>query len=248
MSPYYEQDGISIYCGDAREVLPALASASVDLILTDPPYNVSERNGRDGTTVGQLKRKDGSARKIWKDFGAWDRGWDAAPFLSEARRLLRPGGSLIAFTSEFLIADYLASGLNHRALIYWRKTNPTPAFRQLYVRAVEMAVWQANGASGWVFNGDGYTLNHYEGPGVVGHATGDEPRVHPTQKPEWLMAKLLAVHSDPGALVVDPFMGSGTTLRAAKDLGRRAIGIEINEEHCATAVKRLQQAVLPLAV
>ena len=67
---------------------------------------------------------------------------------------------------------------------------------------------------------------------------------HPTQKPVWLCKKLVANSSNVGDLVLDPFMGSGTTLRAAKDLGRRAIGIEIEEKYCKIAVKRLAQEVL----
>ena len=69
---------------------------------------------------------------------------------------------------------------------------------------------------------------------------------HPTQKPEALMRQFIAHTTNPGDLILDPFMGSGTTLRAAKDLGRRAIGIELEEKYCEIAVKRLAQQVLPL--
>lgn len=248
MKPYYADDAVTLYCGDALEVLPTLTTSTVDLFLTDPPYNVSERSGREFTTVGKLKRKDGTARKVWRDFGAWDRGWTAAPFLGEATRLMRDGGSLIAWTSEFLLHEFLASGLNHRAMLYWRKTNPTPAFRQLYVRAIEQAIWQVKGKKGWTFNGGGYTLNVYEGPVLSGHSVVNnaEPRVHPTQKPLWLFQRLIALHSRPGDLIVDPYLGSGTTLHAAKALGRRAIGVEVNERYCEAAATRCQQAVLDL--
>jgi len=76
------------------------------------------------------------------------------------------------------------------------------------------------------------------------------PRVdgdHPTQKPEKLMRDFVALFSDPGETILDPFMGSGTTLRAAMDLGRKAIGIEIEERYCEIAVKRLQQSVMSLS-
>lgn len=236
-APYYQDDAVTIYHGDCRDVLPTLTSTSVALVLTDPPYNISNRNGRDGTTVGQLKRADGTARKVWKDFGEWDRDWEPGPFLAETMRLLADGGSLVACTSEFLIADYLASGLNHRCLLFWRKANPTPAFRQVYVRTVEMAVWQVKGSTGWCFNGGGYEHQVWEGPAVAN-------KQHPTQKPLGWMSHLVNMHSLSGGLVVDPHCGSGTTLRAAKDLGRRAVGIELDERYCEIAARRLSQGVL----
>jgi len=78
---------------------------------------------------------------------------------------------------------------------------------------------------------------------VPGHR---EALAHPTQKPEELMRRLIRFFTTPGDTILDPFMGSGTTLRAAKDLGRKAIGIEIEEKYCEIAAKRMAQAVLPL--
>lgn len=250
MNPYYSDDLVTIYHGDCMEVLADVRG--VDLILTDPPYNVSDRNGRDGTTSGRLKRKDGTARKVWRDFGEWDRGWSAIPFLGWAGDALRDGGSLLSFISEFTLPPFLSSGLNHRGLIYWRKSNPTPAFRQLYVRAVEMIVWQvktdAARSQPWTWNAGGYRPNVYEGPVLAGYSVvnGDEPRHHPTQKPLWLMRELLTVHSRAGDLVVDPYMGSGTTLEAAKSMGRRAIGSDLSEAYCEIAANRCRQEVLGL--
>lgn len=241
MKPYYADELVTLYHGDSGEIMGDFADASVGAILTDPPYNVSHRNGRDGTTTGKIKRVDGTSRTVRRDFGAWDRDWQPGRFIAHARRLLRPSGSLIAFTSEFLMADWLASGLNHRNLIVWRKTNPTPQFPKLYVRSTEFAVWQVNGAGGWVFNAGGYQPDCYEGP-VVPAAE----RVHDTQKPVWLMRELAAVHTAPNDLVLDPYAGSGTTLLACRDLGRRVIGIERDEAHCEAAAKRLAQGVLLL--
>lgn len=247
MKPYYERDGITIYHADCLDVLPLLDQ--VDHVITDPPYNVSARGigGRANTTIGAVPRKDGTYREIVRDFGAWDHEWDPRPFLAEARRLIRPGGSLIAFTSEFLFEPYVCSGLEHRALLYWRKTNPAPNFRNQIVRAVEMAVWQTQGG-GWTFNAGGYRPNVWDGPILNGYTVQNtgEKRLHPTQKPLWLMREWIELFTDPGDLILDPFMGSGTTLRAAKDLGRRAIGIEVNETYCKVAVERLRQEVLAL--
>jgi DNA modification methylase len=252
MKPYYEHAGITIYHGDCREVLTEIA-VDVDLFFTDPPYNVSSRNGRANTTIGKVKRKhitgerpDGSEsyREIRRDFGEWDYDFDPLPFLTETRRLLRDGGSLIAFTSEFLIQDYLVSQLDHRCMIYWRKTNPAPNFRGLYQRSVEMAIWQTKGGK-WTFNDGGVTPNFEEIPIVSGWRVQntDESREHPTQKPLSLCRQWIRRHSNNGDLIVDPFCGSGTIPCAAKHLSRCAIGIEIEEKYCEIAAKRLSQEV-----
>lgn len=245
-----------------------LRDESVDLILTDPPYNISHRNGRSQTTIGKIIRKphkhsvvrarrqmgklirdnDGSSyREIRRDFGEWDHDWEPAPFLEEARRILRPGGALVAFLSEFIMADYLASGLEHRGLLYWRKSNPAPNFRKQIVRSVEMAVWQTKGG-GWTFNEGGYRPNIWDGPLVGGFYTVNamEPRVHPTQKPLWLMRTWIELFSNPGDVVCDPFMGSGSTVRAAVDCGRRGVGFDIDPQWIRHARRRLQQQVLAL--
>lgn len=251
--PYYADDAVTLYLGDADGTAgggallnpdPIARFAPFDHIITDPPYNVSTRNGRDGTTIGTLKRKDGTARKVQRNFGDWDHRWDPTAFLAFAHAYLPEGGSLIAFTSEFLLEAYTRSGLNHRNLIYWRKTNPTPAFKRLYVRAIEMAVWQVQG-NGWIWNAGGYRPNVFEGPVVAGFSVANgELREHPTQKPEWLMSELVSLHTKPGDVILDPYCGSGTTLVAAKRLGRKAIGIEMREEYAEAAARRLSQGVL----
>ena len=240
---HWTANGIAIYHGDCLDVLPGLESESVDLIMTDPPYNVSARRLRDNSPVKRVLRKDGTHREIVRDFGSWDHGWDPAPFLEHARRLLRDGGALVAFTSEYLLAPYLASGLDHRSLLYWNKTNPVPNFRKQIVHAVEMAAWQTKGGA-WTFNAGGYRPNICRGPIMRGGLRTDEKRWHPTQKPEWLIRKWIQLFSNEGDLILDPFAGSGTTLRAAKDLGRRAIGIELDEEYCRIAAERMRQEVL----
>lgn len=241
MTVHYSDDLVTLHHGDALDVLAAIPDQTVGAIITDPPYNISDRNGRDGTTAGRLHRADGTTREVRRDFGQWDRGWDPAPFLAQARRVLRPAGTLIAFTSEHLLAGWLASGLNHRGLIAWRKSNPPPQFPQLYVRSLEWAVWQVNGPGGWVFNAGGYRPDCYEGPIVPAGQ-----RVHPAQKPVWLMRELVRVHTNLGDVVVDPYAGSGSTLVAARDLGRRAVGVEFDEGFCRAAAGRLSQGVLPL--
>ena len=246
IKPYYQEGGIEIYHGDCVDVLPNLDLVAADLILTDPPYNVSKRaiGGRANTTVGRVPRKDGTTREIVRDFGSWDHNWKPEPFLQLVWPMLRPGAALVAFTSEFLLQAYLENtALEHRALLFWRKTNPAPNFRRQIVRAVEMAVWQTKG-KGWTFNAGGYRPNVWEFPAISGHTCQNtrEKRIHRTQKPERLIRAWVELFSNADDLVIDPFMGSGTTLRCAKDTGRKAIGVEISEEDCEKAANRLREA------
>jgi site-specific DNA-methyltransferase (adenine-specific) len=249
MKPYYEQSGVTIYHGDCLDVLPELSRP--DLILTDPPYNVSARGigGRANTTIGRVPRKDGTTREIQRDYGEWDHDWQPEPFVRHLAELVRMGGAVVSFVSEFTMPAFLESGLDHRGLLFWRKTNPEPSFRKQIVRAIEMAVWQTRGG-GWTFNAGGYCPNVWDVPIINSYTceNTNERRWHLTQKPEALIQQWVALFSNVGDLVLDPFFGSGTTLVCAKRLNRRAVGIEIEERNCEIAAIRLQQEALPLEV
>lgn len=90
--PYYQDAAVTLYLGDCLDTLPELAAQSINAIITDPPYNVTDRNGRDDTTIGRVARKDGTYREVNKAFGDWDRDWQPEPFISHTERLLIGGG------------------------------------------------------------------------------------------------------------------------------------------------------------
>jgi len=203
LKPYYSEDGVTIYHGDCREVLPSIDRPSA--IVTDPPFGTGWVRG--GGRVGEFKAKH--------EQPDWDR-------FSVDWITLAPGvRSWVVFSPPSRCADTRAA-VPVASVVHWLKTNPRPNGYALEPIIV---------GPGWL--PEGITFAAYN---------GDTPH-HPCQKPQELMAWCLRF-VDPVLDVVDPFMGSGTTLRAAKDLGRRAIGIEIEERYCEIAAKRLAQKVL----
>jgi hypothetical protein len=245
MTPYYEQDGIVIYHGDCLSVLPALAQ--VDHVITDPPYEEDahskgrrvKRSGVEALDKWAYIDKKGTPRYESLPFAPIDeatRAAVAAHFGRIARRWV------IAFcqaeAAHIWERELVAGGLARRRWCVWTKPGAQPQFSgdRPGVGYETIVVCHAKGRSRW--NGGG-RVGVFEYPKPNGHGLP-----HPTTKPEALMCELVALFTDPGETVLDPFAGSGTTLVAAKRLGRRAIGIEMNEAYCEVAAKRLAQGAL----
>lgn len=220
MKPYYQHSGIQIYLGRCEEVLPYILpgigmNPAYDLLCTDPPYGIgADRNLR-------ANKQHGKALAPSKDYGAGE--WDSAPADAELIRFVRDcarwqiiwGGNYFELPPS-------------RAWLVWDKENGNNGYADC-----ELA---------WTNLNKAVRRKKYQWMGMLQeHMDRKEERVHPTQKPEEVMR--WAIGQAPGECqtILDPFMGSGTTLRAAKDLGRRAIGIEIEEKYCEIAAKRLQQ-------
>jgi site-specific DNA-methyltransferase (adenine-specific) len=231
MTPYYEQSGVTIYHGDCRDVLPTLPDA--DLVLTDPPYGLA-----DGSAV---VRKNSTVIEDWDDAGH-------NAVVEDWRGCLRcaPDACLVEFMGAHLAgedrvrAGHVATGWTpwRRYLLVKRAPPPTP--RPTFVSGWEAAGVSFRGQRRWY--GGGATPDRWIGMTPNRLNVGE----HPTEKPLAPLRMLVTALSPPSALVVDPFAGSGTTLVAAKALGRRAIGIEIEERYCEIAARRLSQEVLPL--
>lgn len=198
MKPYYEDDAVTIYCGDSREVLAGLAGHAV---VTDPPYGVGFKSAE------------------------WDNeipGWWLDLAMASA--------PTVAFTTgPTTLWDY-----------------PRPDWLCCWYRPASCARSKVGGFSHWApvlvygkaaFPVDSINLH------AIKHAAPSWI-THPSPKPLPLMAWMVEGTTAPGDLVLDPFMGSGTTLRAAKDLGRKAIGVELDERYCELAARRMAQEVL----
>ena len=221
IEPYYSDAAVTIYHGDCMEILPGM---NADVMITDPPYSE--------TTHAGARTTHASVPLI-----------DFAGIGADALRAILSIPSIARWTV---------------ATVDWRHCLPLESKPPGGMRFVRFGVWvKPNGApqftgdrpaTGWeavaILHRDGGPMR-WNGGGH--HAVWRVPKVsteHPTGKPMALVSEFVRLFSDAGETILDPFMGSGTTLRAAKDLGRKAIGIELEERYCEIAAKRMAQEVL----
>ena len=224
--PYYQDDSVTLYHGDCREVLPALPRDSIDLLLTDPPYGIDFKSNR------------GSHEKISGDDGSLD----IPTCLNLAARVLRRGRHAYIFgptsltegtpftAAVELIWDKQVNGMGNLALP-WSESHERITF----------AVYEpskANRDKGY----GGLAARMRQGSVLrVQRTTGGASLRHPTEKPVQLLRQLIESSSVWHETVLDPFVGVGSTLVAARLEGRRAIGIELDERYCEIAARRLEE-------
>lgn len=212
MTPYYEENGITIYHGDCREILPCLKA---DCLVSDPPYGVNHPTNYQTRGRANLAACTDYV-PVYADDGDFDPRWLFRDYLSKPMVLWG--------------ANHYASLLvNSSGWLVWDKERPD----DLDQATCELA---------WTNCVKGVRRFRYLWHGMM--RAGDEALVHPTQKPVALMKWVLSLKWVQGETVIDPYMGSGSTLRAAKDLNRKAIGIEIEEQYCEIAANKLRQEVL----
>ena len=218
--PYYDCDGIRIFHARCEDVLPHVDPASVGLLLTDPPYGID-------LDTDYSKFRDKRIADVGPDYGRRVTG-DAAAF---------DPVPLLHFRRVFLFG---ANHYHHRlpeggSWFVWDK-----------VTRNDVTVRQADGELAWHnAGGKNCVIRRHMWVGAFRDSERNTA-LHPTQKPVSLMRWIVERWTEPGDLVLDPYMGSGPIAQACYELGRRYIGCEIVEDYCATAVKRLSQQVLPL--
>jgi modification methylase len=244
--------------GDCIEAMRSLPSASVDMIFADPPYNLQ--------LGGDLSRPDGSHVDAVTDhwdkfdsFAAYDKF--SREWLTEARRVLKPNGSIWVIGSYHNIfrLGAMMQDMGFWILndVVWRKANPMPNFKGTrFTNAHETLIWCSMGEKAkYTFN---YrlmkTLNdelQMRSDWVLPICSGAErlkrggTKVHPTQKPEALLYRVMLATTNKGDVVLDPFFGTGTTGAVAKRLGREWIGCEREGLYREAAFERIELA-LPL--
>ena len=248
----------AILMGDCIATMKALPARSVDMIFADPPYNLQ--------LGGELFRPDGShVDAVTDDWDKFDslKAYDAftRAWLAEAHRVLKDDGTIWTIGSYHNIfrVGVAVQDLGFWILndIVWRKANPMPNFKGTrFTNAHETLIWASKAEKAkYTFNYRSMkTLNDelqmrsdWEFPicGGPERLKKDGTKVHPTQKPEALLYRVLLACTKPGDVVLDPFFGTGTTGAVAKRLGRRWIGIEREPDYCAAARQRIE-AALPL--
>ena len=221
---------------DFRDLLGKIAAGTVDLVLTDPPYNISRTTG-----FAKLGKRSVARFAVSMDFGEWDHDNIDLDALSEGMfRVLRKGGTAMVWYDLWKLShlsEAMASaGFKMLRLLIWEKTNPVPLnMKSTYLsNSREIAVVGVKGGKP-TFN-DQYHNGVYSYP-IPRH---NGQRIHPTQKPLNLFTELVKVHSLPGDLVVDPFLGSGTTAVAAVGLGRSFYGGDIDPHYVKESRRRVR--------
>ncbi|WP_420780585.1 DNA-methyltransferase [Streptococcus canis] len=235
---------VKLFNDDCVEILSTLEGDSVDLILTDPPYNLGVF----------MKNRDTNLHKMRDNFfGA--AGWDDMEyeewldsmdkFFEQAARIMKSGGSMIMFMSlikiETIIQLATKYGFYYKTTGVWHKTNPMPRNMNLhFVNSTEAWIYFTYKTRTGTFNNEGKLYHDFIETSLV---TKNEKTFgkHPTQKPIQLISHFVELLSNKGDLIVDPFMGSGTTGVVSKSLGRDFIGIELDEVYFNIASQRIEE-------
>lgn len=230
---------------DAYEFLQEIPSDSIDLILTDPPYEISKPSG----FIDSLTKPDGSPQSertlrrfgISLDFGEWDKNeLNLLSYIEEMYRILRPSGTMIMFYDLWKITPLKnmmeASRFKQIRYIEWVKTNPVPINSKInyLTNSREMALTGVK-KSKPTFNSE-YDNGIYRYPIYHG-----KDRFHPTQKSLKLFEELIQKHSNENDVVLDCFLGSGTTAVAALNTKRNFIGCEIDDGYYNKMVERIEE-------
>ncbi len=233
---------IKIICGDAIEKTQELKSKSIDLIIADPPYNLGKDYG------------NGSDKQSFEEYIHFTKSWT-----KEATRVLKRNGSMYVFMG-FRFISYLYhilekdNSLNFVNWICWHYTQGIGKKKGFSPRHDDILLFSIS--DNYTFNLDSIRVpqkfyrsrNNMRGanPGDVWefshiHYCQDNRQEHPTQKPEGLIERMVLASSNEGDLILDPFSGSGTTLRVCQQLNRNCIGIELNEDYVQMTMNRLSE-------
>ena len=239
MKPYYEDKNTTLYLGNCLDILPRLKTETFDAIITDPPYCSGGTSLSQKTQSTSSKYLTSGVKSTFPDFvgdskdqrgfAYWCHLW-----LSECHRLTKSGGLLCQFTDWRQLPNVTdiiqAADWAWRGVAVWNKTNSRPQ-KGKFRSQCEYIVWASKGAMS------------NQGPCLPGCFTQsfvtNKKRLHQTQKPDEVMEAICKIAWPEDAIILDPFSGSGSTLAAAKRLGKRAVGIEMSEHYAEKTANRL---------
>ena len=223
---------------DAIEGLRRIPDASVDLVLTDPPYNIAARNK--STMQGGRIVSTMQAWGAWDHFHPFDYDILILSVISECFRILKPGGALYMCTAReqngYFVRKAVQRGFLYRNQLAMVKKNPLPSLSKSNWRSAFEACLYVTKGKPRTFN----FVSQAECKNVFHYANSRRETKHPTEKPLSFINLIVRVSSNEGDLVLDPFIGSGTTAVAAKALGRAFLGFELEREYIEMANQRLK--------
>lgn len=207
----------------------------VDHIITDPPYNISKENN--------FSTMNGNRTGIV--FGNWDFDFDLYSWIKSYKKILSKDGSIIIFCSYRNLSHYIdeleRNDFVTKDVIVWKKSNPMPRnINRRYVQDMEFAIWAVVKGAKWVFNkptDQPYARSLF----TTSTVAGKERTEHPTQKSLSLFQELIEIHTDENQIILDPFMGSGTTGAASLSKNRGFIGIELSKDYYNIAADRISR-------
>ena len=224
MELIYKEKNITLINGDCLDIIDKIIATNLkhkfDLLLTDPPYNIAQKNNF--TSMGRKGL----------DFGDWDKGFDQEAWLHKIDDLISPNGSVVIFNTfqNLALTQKILEGYGfvYKDFIIMKKNNPMPRNRERrYINSCEYALWMTRKDAKWIFNmqNSKYDSNVIDCNVVA----GKEKTAHTTQKPISVIKDLILRHSNENSIIIDPFCGSGTTMIASKELGRKCVCIELDK-------------------
>lgn len=256
--PYYESQEVTLYTGDCLELLSQMSEETFDMVFADPPYNLSN----DGITCH-------AGKMVSVNKGDWDRskGVEAdhefvLQWLEACRRVMKPDATIWVSGTHHIIysVGFAMQKLGFRILndIVWYKVNPPPNLAcRYFTHSTEIILWAAKSKkSRYIFNYDEMKQTPNRPFDEIGKQMKSVWAIlppgkneksfgkHPTQKPIHLLNRIIRASTNTGDLILDPFVGSGTTALSAQINDRRCIGIDFCEEYLAKAALRLQEKAM----
>ena len=223
--------------GDCLDYLDKIPDNSIDLILTDPPYNIAQYS------TGNINLPGRSA--LNNDLGEWDLTTiEPSDFIKDFKRILKPDGNIFIFTSYNLIGKWhevFDNEFDTFQFFIWHKTNPAPKiYKNGFLNSCEMIICMWNKGHKWNFRKQNEMHNFFESPICMRPERLSNPK-HPAQKPVKLLEHILKIASNEGDVIFDPFMGVGSTGVAALKSNRKFIGCEIEKEYFDASAKRIEE-------
>jgi len=230
--------------GECTKVMKQIPDGSVDCIITDPPYNLGLFMHKRNTNLKKM-RENQFAYAGWDNLEYKDWKRSMSKFLSQCHRVLKKRGTLIIFMAVIKVSDIIElaekEGFYYKTTGVWHKTNPMPRNMNLqFVNSTECWLYFINNGTSGTFNNDGKVKHDFLESSVCPMSEKKHGK-HPTQKPLSILRELIESVTNSDDMVLDPFMGSGSTCVAAAELGRRYYGIELDEKYHKIAEQRMKE-------